>query len=80
MDKEMQDESKQDMGYDMQDSSMAKGKGASSLGKSYERQSTFFQNSGSKIKVLESASDKTLKCAWNPKSHLLAFGGDKETA
>lgn len=76
----MQDESKQEMPYDMHDSTMAKGKGVSGLGSSYARQSTFLQNSGSKIKILESSSDKILKCAWNPKSHLLAFGGDKETA
>lgn len=74
----MEDESKNEHGYDMPESVMSKSKGMASHGASYSRQSTFLQDSGSKIKILESSSDKTLKVAWNPKNHLLAFGGDKE--
>lgn len=54
------------------DSAMMRSKGGSdmrnqNIGSSYSRQSTFLQNNGSKIKILESFSDKTLKVAWNPK-------------
>lgn len=73
----MQDESKNN--FDAQDSSMAKSKGMAGHG-SYSRQSTFLQNNGAKVKILESDSDKTLKVAWNPKNHLLSFGGDNECA
>jgi WD40 repeat protein len=76
----MEDESKNEHGYDMQESVMSKSKGIPAHGASYPRQSTFLQDSGSKIKILESSSTKTLKVAWNPKNHLLAFGGDKESA
>lgn len=76
----MQDESKKESQYDMQDSLMSKSKGVTGLGNNYSRQSVFLQNTGSKIKILESVSDKTLKCAWNPKNHLLAFGGDNQAA
>lgn len=83
----MQDETARERNYAMQDSMMAKSKGNSSLdlrtqnmSNMYSRQSTFLQDTGSKIKVLQSASEKTLKVAWNPKKHQLAFGGDKEKA
>jgi len=40
--------------------------------------SSYLQNSESKIKILESQSNKTLKVSWNPKNHMLAFGGDNQ--
>jgi hypothetical protein len=39
---------------------------------------TYLQDSASKIKILESQSDKSLRVAWSPKNHKLVFGGDKE--
>lgn len=72
MDKEMEEEKNTNRDYDMHDSSMMKSKGGSdvrnqNISSSYSRQSTFLQNNGSKIKILESYSEKTLKIAWNPK-------------
>lgn len=77
----MQDESKGN--YDMMYHSMAKSKGSSAadesiLQQSISRQSSLLQNNGNKTRVFESISDRTLKVAWNPKNHCLAFGGDKE--
>ena len=80
LDKEMQDESKNDQDSGMPDAGMMKSKGDLAHGVAHARQSTFLQDSGSKIKLLESTSDTTLKVAWNPKNHMLAFGGDKEGA
>ena len=83
-DKEMQDVSNKEHNYG--ESVMAKSKAsaldlrAQSMNNSYPHQSTFLQDSGSKIKILQSSSEKTLKVAWNPKNHYLAFGGDKEKA
>jgi hypothetical protein len=57
---------------------MAKNKGLSAHGAMHSRPCTYLKDSGSKIKILESKSDKTLKVAWNPTNHTLAFGGDNE--
>lgn len=76
----MQDETKNDQDFGMQDDGMMKSKGELVHGAAHSRQSTFLQDTGSKIKLLESTSDTTLKVAWNPKNHMLAFGGDKESA
>lgn len=85
MDKEMEEEKNVNRSYDAHDSAMMKSKGASdvhnqNIASSFSRQSTFLQNNGSEVKILESFSDKTLKVAWNPRNHNLAFGGDKELA
>jgi transducin (beta)-like 1 len=75
----MRDESKHDHLYD-QDGLMAKNKGLSAHGALHSRPCTYLKDSGSKIKILESKSDKTLKVSWNPTNHTLAFGGDNEWA
>lgn len=71
----MQDESKKEE-YPTTGSQTAKGKPGNVYGASNTRKSSFLQNSESKIKILESESNKTLKVSWNPKNHMLAFGGD----
>ena len=73
----MRDESNHDHLYD-QEGSMAKNKGLSAHGTLHSRPCTYLKDSGSKIKILESKSDKTLKVSWNPTNHTLAFGGDNE--
>ena len=73
----MEDESKKEE-YDPNDSKMSKTKGSTNYGNSQSRPSSYLQDSGSKVKILESKSNKTLKVAWNPKNHNLVFGGDNE--
>ena len=68
----MEEEKNANRDYDMHDSTVMKSKVGSdarnqNISSSYSRQSTLLQNNGSKIKILESISDKTLKVAWNPK-------------
>jgi len=71
LDKEMHDDLAHRQDYEPVDSSMAKSKGGIHDGKSqgggFSRQSTYLQNNGAKIKVLESKSDLTLRMAWSPK-------------
>lgn len=82
MDKEMQDESKGG-DYDMSNPIMSKLKG-NMMGESgmqhptFSRQATLLTTNGNKTKVIETISDRTIKVAWNPTNHWLAFGGDKE--
>ena len=73
----MKDEAKQEYIYD-QEGSMAKNKGLAAHGALHSRPSTYLKDNGSKIKILDSKSDKTLKVSWNPTNHTLAFGGDNE--
>lgn len=46
----------------------------------FSRQSSLLADNGNKVKVLNSVSERTLKVAWNPKNHKLAFGGENEMA
>lgn len=77
----MQDESKGN--YDMQSSLMSKSKD-NAISDSvmqhtpFSRQVSLLQDNGNKIRILQSESERTMKVSWNPKNHLLAFGGDKE--
>lgn len=73
----MQDESKHSDPYGSH-GGMAKNKGSIPHGSLHNRPVTFLQDSASKIKILESKSDKSLRVAWSPKNHKLVFGGDKE--
>jgi WD40 repeat protein len=79
----MQDESKGN--YDIHESNMSKSKGGMIAenriqNSKFSRQSSLLTDNGNKLKILNSASDRTLKVAWNPKNHKLAFGGDNEMA
>ena len=81
----MKDEESVHKDFSMKDSTMLKPKGGLDLrnqnSSSFKSKETYFlQNRGTKMKILESTSDKTLKVWWNPKNHYLAFGGDKESA
>jgi transducin (beta)-like 1 len=78
-DQEMQDESKH-AEYDAAGSLMSKNKGEIVHGASSVRQTALLQDSGSKLKILQSNSDTSVKVAWNPKNHMLAFGGDNACA
>jgi len=71
----------------MQDSLMAKSYGtmpldlkSGTLASSFSRQSTFLQDNGRQIKVLESNSENTMSMSWSPVNHMLAFGGDNNHA
>jgi len=78
-DQEMQDESKKEE-YDLGNSKMSRSSSNPAYGSAQSRPSSYLQNTESKIKILESKSNKTLKVAWNPSNHLLAFGGDNESS
>lgn len=68
----MEDESKKE-----EDDSMRGNTSAAVYGASKGAKESNLQTTGSKIKILESKSNQTLRIAWNPKNHMLAFGGDK---
>mmetsp|Transcript_5004 Transcript_5004/g.4795 ORF Transcript_5004/g.4795 Transcript_5004/m.4795 type:complete len:123 (-) Transcript_5004:938-1306(-) len=73
----MEDESRKEE-FDPTHPKMATGRPGGVYGAAPVRKSSFLENSESKIKILESKSNKTLKVAWNPKNHMLVFGGDNE--
>ena len=71
----MEDEAKKEE-YEPNDSKMSQSKGSTVYGSSHSRPSNYLQDSDSKVKILQSKSNKTLKVAWNPKNNKLVYGGD----
>jgi len=71
----MEDESKKEE-YDPSDSNMAKNRGSGVYGANDSHGNDILRDNDTKLKILESKSNKTLKVAWNPKNHKLVYGGD----
>ncbi|CAI2364332.1 unnamed protein product [Moneuplotes crassus] len=76
-DQEMEDDSKKQE-LKPPDSKMALNNQDSVYGATHLQKSSFLQNYESRVRILVTKSTKTLKVAWNPKRHMLAFGGDNE--